>query len=81
MKFIHVGDPHFCVTSPKNRVDDIKEVIIDKMHEIYELCKQHKAECLTLAGDIFNSPQVSVSTLLFVADLAAALISATCNCP
>lgn len=69
LKFLFVTDWHFRGNNPINRVDDYKEAIKEKLTEVFEIARQKQVNAVISAGDIFDSFQVSIGTLLDLADL------------
>ena len=65
MKLLVIGDLHIQITNPVNRTDNIKEAFQDKFNEIKEIIKTHDVAAVICTGDIFNTGQVTNSTLLF----------------
>lgn len=74
-KIIVTGDIHFKGINPRARLDNFQEAITRKIHEVFELAVRHKAEAIVTAGDIFDSPSTTLSTII---DLAALLQLAPC---
>ena len=54
MRFIYVTDPHFR-PSYANRLDNVLETFEDKVAQVYELAKKHKAKAIIWGGDIFDN--------------------------
>jgi exonuclease SbcD len=74
-KLIITGDWHFKGVNPRARLDNYQEAITRKIHEVFELAILHKAEAIIVAGDLFDSPATTLST---ITDLAALLQLAPC---
>ena len=74
-KIIITGDWHFKGINPRARLDNYQEAITRKIHEVFELAVQHKAEAIIVPGDLFDSPSTTLST---ITDLAALLQLAPC---
>lgn len=69
MRFLKVGDPHIRGANPRNRKDNYKEALRNKIQDIHQLAKDHQVEAILCMGDIFDKPEVSTGVLLEFADL------------
>ncbi|MGL5717075.1 MAG: metallophosphoesterase family protein [Paraclostridium sp.] len=61
MKFIFITDTHGKASSPKSRLDDYPQAILDKMEYIGEFAKNIKATAVIHGGDWLDTPDVSES--------------------
>lgn len=69
MKFIYFGDPHIRGTRPRNRLDDYKEAMKEKLNEIFAIAKSRNVTAIIQPGDTFHTPEVATSVLLEFADV------------
>ena len=74
-KFIVTGDWHFRGVNPRARVDNFKESLIRKIHDVYALARKHQADAIIVPGDLFDSPGTAWGT---AAELAVLLKAAPC---
>lgn len=73
--FIVVGDIHWRGVSPRGRLDSIQEALTTKLREVFALAEKYSALAILQAGDMTDSPGISLSTL---ADLIDVLREAPC---
>lgn len=71
LKFIFATDWHFRGTNPRNRIDNYRQAVKDKLAEIFQLAKEKQVDAIISGGDTFDSFQVSIGTLLDLADFIA----------
>lgn len=64
MKLLFIGDIHIRGNNPRNRTDDYKEACKRKLMECWQIAKAENVNAVVCPGDIFHSPEVSISTLL-----------------
>ncbi len=74
-KLIITGDWHFKGVNPRARLDNYQEAITRKIHEVFSLAVQTKAEAIIIPGDLFDSPATTLST---ISDLATLLQLTPC---
>ena len=74
-KFIVTGDWHFRGVNPRARVDNFKEALIRKIHEVFTLAREHDVEGIITPGDLFDSPGTAWGT---ATELAVLIQSAPC---
>lgn len=54
-KFLFVGDPHLDSVTPISRADNYRDVTIDKLEQILNLCIEREIELVIFAGDMFTN--------------------------
>ena len=67
MKFLIIGDTHFCYRGPSSRMDDWWGTIVAKFDFILQTAKKHECDAILQPGDFFDSPRVAnvvLSTLI-----------------
>jgi exonuclease SbcD len=64
IRLLYTGDWHIRGTNPRNRLDDYKTALKEKLREIFELAKKWEAKAIIAPGDIFDRPEVTISVLL-----------------
>ena len=74
-KFIVTGDWHFRGVNPRARVDNFKESLVRKIHDVYALARKHQVDAIIVPGDLFDSPGTAWGT---AAELAVLLKVAPC---
>jgi DNA repair protein SbcD/Mre11 len=55
--FFTASDIHISDNSPRSRLDDFKESILDKIHQMGIACNKLNADAALIAGDIFNNKE------------------------
>ncbi|QII49520.1 exonuclease SbcD [Bacillus paralicheniformis] len=70
-KLLYTGDWHLRGTTPRNRKDNYKDSIKEKLLEIFNLARYRQVEAIITAGDTFHTPEVATGVLLEFADLIA----------
>ena len=69
-KIAHISDLHIDDRAPINRCDeDYLQTIINKLTFVFNYCKRKKITVVTVAGDFFDSPNVSWYTVNLIIDL------------
>jgi predicted phosphodiesterase len=69
-KIAHLSDLHIDDRAPINRCDDdYIQTIVNKLTFVFEYCKKKKITVITVAGDFFDSPNVSWYTVNLIIDL------------
>ncbi|MFJ5716581.1 exonuclease SbcCD subunit D [Neobacillus sp. NPDC093127] len=68
-KLLWTGDWHLRGTTPRNRTDNYKEAIKEKLLEIFNLAKYRQVDAIVTAGDTFHTPEVATGVLLEFAEL------------
>lgn len=69
-KIVHLSDLHIDDRAPINRCDsDYLQTILDKLTFVFNYCKRKKITIVTVAGDFFDSPNVSWYTVNLIIDL------------
>ena len=69
-KIAHISDLHINDHAPINRCDDnYLETVLKKLRFIFEYCRSKKIKIVTVAGDFFDTPNVSWYTVNKVIDL------------
>lgn len=63
-KLLLIGDVHYRGTSPRNRKDDYQAAAKNKLLEIFAIAKNKKVDAILQTGDLFDRPEVSITTLL-----------------
>jgi exonuclease SbcD len=63
MKILVVGDLHFRSVNPRARKDNFEEALLKKLNEVGVIASKVDAQALVFAGDLFDSPNVSLSTV------------------
>jgi DNA repair exonuclease SbcCD nuclease subunit len=58
MKFVFYTDVQLSGKTPRHRIDDYPQALIDKMAEIYQAAIDENADFLVCGGDIFNSHRI-----------------------
>jgi len=66
-KFIVTGDLHFRIENPRNRKDIYYISLLGKLEEACILAKDHDAYAVIIPGDIFDSANVGLSTIIELA--------------
>ena len=74
-KFIITGDIHFKSNNPVARKDLYIEALLTKLSEVFELAEEYKVDAVLIPGDLFDSPSVSIPTIV---KLAKALRNSPC---
>ena len=74
-KFLITGDIHFRSTNPIARKDNYMDAVTMKIAEIIHLAEEHNVNAILVPGDLFDSPSVSIPTII---RLGNALRSAPC---
>lgn len=69
MKLLFFGDPHIRGTNPRNRKDDYKEALKEKLREIFSLAKYKDVKAIICPGDVFDRPEVTNGVLLEFAEV------------
>lgn len=69
VKILWTGDWHLRGTTPRNRTDNYKEAIKEKLLEIFNLAKYRQVDAIVTAGDTFHTPEVATGVLLEFAEL------------
>lgn len=69
MRLLAVGDIHIRATGPRNRKDDYLKACIEKLYECWAIAEREKVDAIVQTGDVFHSPEVSITTLLDVAEV------------
>ena len=59
MRILFLTDSHFTAKNPSSRLDDIQQVIIDKLLDIKKIIEDEKVDIVLHGGDMFHSPDVS----------------------
>lgn len=59
MRIIACGDLHLVEADPKRRTDNYFKTLVSKIKFIAKYAHQHKADCVVLPGDIFDSHKAS----------------------
>lgn len=62
-KAIITGDWHFRGTNPRARTDNFQEALIEKLLEVFQLARLHKADAIICPGDILDSPNTAWGTV------------------
>lgn len=63
IRLLVVGDVHYRGNNPKSRTDDYPAAVRRKLVEVCELAKKHDADAIIQAGDLFDSPTVSLPSV------------------
>jgi exonuclease SbcD len=66
-RFIVSGDLHFRIENPRNRKDTYFVTLISKLDETCALAQKHNAAAVIIPGDIFDSANVGLSTIIELA--------------
>ncbi|TXK63680.1 exonuclease SbcD [Bacillus subtilis] len=74
-RILYTGDWHLRGTTPRNRKDNYKESLKEKLLEIFNLARYRQVDAIITAGDTFHTPEVATGVLLEFAELIAE------NCP
>lgn len=69
LKLVFTGDWHIRGSNPRNRTDNYKEALKEKLREIFALAEQESAWAIITPGDTFDRPEVSISVLLEFAEI------------
>lgn len=69
MKLLFIGDPHLDSRNPLNRIDDYREVTINKLKEIHRLCLVNGVKMVIFAGDMFHRYDISLHYLTAVIEV------------
>lgn len=69
IKLITVGDLHYRLDNPENRIDDIEQAFKNKILEIVKVSKDEKVDGVLFLGDLFNRPSLSTNTIAGLANL------------
>lgn len=69
MKLLYVGDLHLRGTNPRNRLDNYRDAVTEKIREIFDLAQQHKVKAIITPGDVLDRPEVADSVKSYYADL------------
>lgn len=63
VKLLIVGDIHYRGNNPRSRTDDYPAAMRRKLVDVCELGKKHKVDAIIQAGDLFDSPTVSLPSV------------------
>lgn len=63
IKLLIAGDVHYRGNNPRSRTDDYPAAMRRKLVEVCELAEKHKADAIIQAGDLFDSPTVSLPSV------------------
>lgn len=75
MKILYLTDTHIRGTSPRNRLDDFVQTLLEKLQEVVDLAKEHQVEAILHGGDLFDRPDVAPAVAL---DFLRVLMQAPC---
>jgi exonuclease SbcD len=75
LTFIQTNDVHWQLANPKARIDVYSEAISNKLFEIFDLARKTKADGILIAGDLTNTPGLSLTG---IADLGWILMQSPC---
>lgn len=75
LTFIQTNDVHWQLSNPKARIDVYSEAISDKLFEIFDLSRKIKADGILVAGDLTNTPGLSLTG---IAELGWVLMQSPC---
>ena len=64
IKLLITGDIHYMHANPSARLDSYSEAVGTKLREVSELARRHAVEAVIIPGEIFNSPNVSIPTII-----------------
>lgn len=67
-KFLFTGDWHLRGTNPRNRIDDYKASVLDKLEEVFAIARENEVDAILTPGDTWDRPEVSIGVLLEFAD-------------
>lgn len=57
-RFLFYTDPHLSGQTPRHRIDDFPNVMLDKMEEVYSLARERKCQFVIFGGDMFNTHRI-----------------------
>jgi exonuclease SbcD len=63
-KFIVANDLHYQGSPPRARQDDYQAAIEAKIREVFQIAQRENARAILVAGDLFNTPGVSIPTFI-----------------
>lgn len=64
MKILYLTDTHIRGTSPRNRLDDLPQALLEKLREVVELAREHRVSAILHGGDLFDRPDVAPAVAL-----------------
>lgn len=64
MKILYLTDTHIRGTSPRSRLDDLQQALLEKLREVVELARQEGAVAILHGGDLFDRPDVAPAVAL-----------------
>lgn len=71
MKFLFFGDPHLDSQNPISRLDDYRQLTLNKLNQLLEISIKNKVDVLVSVGDMFHRYDVPLSYLVEVLDIFA----------
>ena len=71
MKLLLLGDLHFRLSNPRNRLDSYVDAFKCKMTQVFDYANKNYVDAILCPGDFFDTPQPSYSTLIEFVDLIA----------
>lgn len=69
MKLLFMGDLHLRGNNPRNRIDDYPTAAKQKLREVFSIAQREEVVAILQPGDVFDRPEVSISTLLEFAEV------------
>lgn len=66
-KFIVTGDLHFRSENPRSRKDNYRDALLAKLYEVFQIAQDHRVKAIIIPGDIFDSSNVSLPTIIKLA--------------
>lgn len=75
MKILYLTDTHIRGTSPRNRLDDLPQALLNKFREVVDLAREHQVAAILHGGDLFDRPDVAPAVAL---DFLRVLMEAHC---
>jgi len=64
VKFVIMNDLHYQGVNPRGRVDDYPAAIEAKIREVFQVAERERARAILVAGDLFNTPGISIPVFL-----------------
>ena len=71
MKILFIGDPHLDTQTPISRLDDYRQLTLDKLHSLLKVCLDNNVEALITTGDVFHRYDIPISYIIEVLDVLA----------
>lgn len=70
-RLLITGDWHYRGSNPIGRTDDYQRAVTSKLEEVFRLAHEQTCDAIIAPGDIFDSPNVSLSVVGDLADILA----------